>query len=177
MKKIAIICIFSGLFLVGCGDSNKDTKTANSKVDQLESRVKELESSSSTEKEDTATEIVNTFKEKGLPVFDPQTTGQEKLNESDYDLSSSNYFYYAAKDSIPDTLFANLINVEVATDKENTEKIINNNETRNENAAGDRVSWLVRYVVNEKLNAVLTVGSAVSDEDFNKYKEVFEQIK
>jgi len=179
MKKVVYGVLLIAVFgLTACGNDKKET-SSSSKVNELESRVKELESSSSSEADtqNRATEIVNKFKAEGLPVFDEEVATEEKLKESDYDLSSSSYFYYVTKDSIPDTLFSNLINVEVATDKENTEKIVNNNETRNKNAAGERASWVVKYAVNDKLNAVLTVGSAVSDEDFNKYKEVFESIK
>ncbi|MEI5991393.1 hypothetical protein A5881_002928 [Enterococcus termitis] len=178
MKKIIILSLLSGLILVGCGSNSGKKETSESKVDQLESRVKELEvlSSSEKEKENKATEIVNTFKEKGLPVFDEVETSKSELSGYDAQMESLVSFGYKPKDEIKEGDMSNVIIIQVCKNAEEMQKIISGNDDRNKNSADDP-SWVVKYAVNDKLNTVLTIGSAVSDDDFTKYKEVFESIK
>lgn len=177
MKKIIILSLLSGLFLVGCGSNSDKKQTSASKVDQLESRVKELESSSNTEKEkeNKAIEIVNTFKEKGLPVFDEFETSDSELKKLDSGISSQSSFYSKQQENSSESDITHLINISICEDSKAKDQIIANTETLNKNSNGGPMS--VKYVVNDSINGILKVGSSISDEDFNKYKEVFESIK
>ena len=180
MKKTIVgLAILSVMLFTGCSnDSKKKNETDDSKVEQLESRVKELENTSSSEKteSDKASEIVKAFKSKGLPVFNEKNSSSEILNENDW-VSSVSFQYKPEKELNEDELVANTISFVIANDSSGIKQVVENNDTRNSNATEDYSSWKVKTATNEKINAVLTVGSAISDEDFNKYKEVFESIK
>lgn len=176
MKKVVYGVILIAVFgLTACGNDKKEA-SSSSKVEQLESRVKELESSSTEEDtQNKATEIVNKFKAEGLPVFDEVETSKSELKDLDNGILSQLSFYVKEQDTSDGNNVGFLVNISVCKDTNSKDEIVANTETLNKNSDGGLLS--VKYTVNEKINAILKVGSAVSDEDFNKYKEEFESIK
>lgn len=177
MKKVVYgIILIAAFGLTACGNDKKET-SSSSKVEQLESRVKELESSSSSEAvtQNKAAEIVNKFKTKGLPVFNEFETSKSELKELNNGIVSQLSFYFKNQDTTNEKDITNLVNLSICDDSKSKDEIVANTEVLNKNSGGGPMS--VKYVVNDSINGILKVGSAISDEDFNKYKEVFENIQ
>ena len=116
------------------------------------------------------------FKSKGLPVFDETPTSQEKLKELGNGVTSQFNFTTTKATASETSTVENLIIISICKNSESKDELVQNTEMLNKNAGNDSV-LSVRLVVNNNINGVLKVGSAISDEDFNKYKEVFESIK
>lgn len=173
MKKIVILSFLSGLFLVGCGSNNEKSKSADSKVEQLESRVKELESSSSSEapnkedeedvlanlKSDTNRNIAKAFFDNNLPIYNDNKKGVFEAED--------NTMYFS--EQIDSTLYFTISHFD---------SLESLNNAYEEKKDGKYDFFLAKNdTILTIMTAEATPKSPDSEKNFNKYKEVFESIK
>lgn len=173
MKKIVILSLLSGLFLVGCVSNNEKKESSDNKVDQLESRVKELESSSSSEapnksdeedvltnlKSDNNRNIAKAFFDSNLPFYNDNKKGAFEADDG------TMYF----SEQIDSSLYFTISHFESIESLNNAYEEKKNGEYDFFLAKNDAILTL--------MVAEATPKSPESENDFNKYKEVFETIK
>lgn len=188
MKKVIYGVLLIAVFgLTACGNDKNET-TASSKVDQLESRVKELESSSSSEaatkededavladiKSDTNKKIAKAFFDAGLEMYVNKDIG---LGVTEIDTEN----FAAFLEPIPETGLSFFIkNVNTGNgyilqvynypDNEQMASSVNSLES-------DEYSVPNRIAKNDRIHSFITASEEMSESDFNKYKEVFEKIQ
>ncbi|WP_282926119.1 DUF5067 domain-containing protein [Helcococcus kunzii] len=76
MKKLSIFLLALTLILVGCGDSNKDTKNESSKTEESKT-----EDSKEEKKEDTKEESIEDTKEESIEDTKSEETEKEQVDE------------------------------------------------------------------------------------------------
>jgi len=186
MKKVVYGVILIAVFgLTACGNDKKET-SSSSKVEQLESRVKELESSLSSDvdqsdrskdevlseiKSDTNKKIVSAFIDKGLKVYNNGTVAVLETENTSNDIQEYDPTYtmnFAEQNDNPNLYF--------------TVTIFDSSEDLN-SAYDLKSSEEYDYFLskNDHINSLL-IGEVVKKSDesetlFNKYKEVFESIQ
>lgn len=190
MKKVIYGVLLIAVFgLTACGNDKKET-TASSKVEQLESRVKELESSSSSEaptkedeeavltdiKSDTNKKIAKAFFDAGLEMYVNKNDG---LGVLETDTAT----FAAFLDPIPETGLSFYIKdddsgneyeyVLQAYNYPNTDQM----NTAIDNFKNDENFVPSRIASNSHINSFINASEEMSEADFNKYKEVFEKIQ
>lgn len=190
MKKIIFGLVLLSMFsLSACGNNEKKETSSSSKVEQLESRVKELESSSSSSSEkenasqadrskdeilselksDTNKKIVSAFLDAGLKPYNYSYEGVSEMLELPSDVQrpiyESGLSFYIEKGTD---------GVILATE--------NYPDEQSMNEAADYFSKSVdtpTVVKNNTLHSILYGSPSTNSEKelFNKYKDVFENIK
>ena len=188
MRKVIYGVLLIAVFgLTACGNDNKET-TASSKVEQLESRVKELESSSSSEaptkedeeavladiKSDTNRKIAEAFFDAGLEMYVNKDIGLgvteiDTINDAAYldPIPETGLSFYTEK---VDTGLEYIIWIFTYPDETQMNAAIDNFENA-------EYSTPKRIDKNIHINSFITSSEEMSEADFNKYKEVFENIK
>lgn len=189
MKKVIYGVLFIAVFgLTACGNDKKET-TASSKVEQLESRVKELESSSSSsEKEiegaqadrsddeilselnsETNKKIVKAFLDAGLTMYNYSYVGVSEMLELPEDaqrpIYESGISFYIEKGTD---------GVILAVENYPDEQLMSEGADYASNSIDAPT-----VVKNSNINSIL-YGLPKTDSEkelFNKYKETFENIK
>lgn len=173
MKKVIYGVLLVAVFgLTACGNDKKET-TASSKVEELESRIKELESSSSEEtptkgneeavladlKSDTNRKIVKAFLEHDLSMYNNNKIGVFEADDTTMYFSEQNdatlYFTVSHFDSL-DSL----------------------NNAYEEKKNGEYELFIAK---NDSILALMiaeaTPKSTESEKEFDKYKTAFENIQ
>ncbi|MBO0439581.1 hypothetical protein [Candidatus Enterococcus ikei] len=191
MKKIIIFSLFSGLFLAGCGFNNDKKESSDSKVDQLESRVKELESSSSSEKDSTQNEeqiLSNMKSDTNKKIVKAFLDAHLSLEKSD---GSNSFEYFPNESDIENspTQFISQMNFTTHIIEGVSGIGIEPYKSEEELTNGEKYlqeeSYSPLYMATNKniLSLMYTYqpkdskGQKKLDEEFNKYKEVFESIE
>lgn len=182
MKKVVYGVLLIAVFgLTACGNDKKET-SSSSKVEQLESRVKELESSSSLEEpkenkekilssltSDTNKKITKAFLDSGLEVKKQDAVDSiEHLPTPSDEVNNQNRFI-----SQMGLQTAALDNTRIDISTYETIEDLNNAEVYYSETYGD-----VLLAKNENiLSLMFSYKGEETENIFNKYKEVFEQIK
>ncbi|MDA9472630.1 hypothetical protein [Enterococcus sp. 5H] len=188
MKKVIYGVLLIAVFgLTACGNDKKET-TASSKVEQLESRVKELESSSSSEaptkededavladiKSDTNKKIAQAFFDAGLEMYVNKDIGLgvteiDTINDAAYldPIPETGLSFYTEK---VDSGFEYIIKIYTYPDEAQMNMAIDNFEN-------GEYSVPQRVARNSHINSFITADMSMSEADFNKYKDVFEKIQ
>ncbi|MGM0217627.1 hypothetical protein [Enterococcus sp. AZ126] len=186
MKKVIYGVLLISVFgLTACGNNEKET-SSSSKVEQLESRVKDLESSSSSDdkhidrtkdeilseiKSDANKKIVSAFIDNGLNVYNNGTVAVLETENTSNDIPEYSPVYtmnFAEQNNDPNlyftiSIFGSLEDLNSAYDLKSSEE------------------YDYYLSKNDHINALM-IGEAVKKSDeteniFNKYKKVFEQIQ
>lgn len=188
MKKVIYGVLLVAVFgLTACGNDKKET-TASSKVEQLESRVKELESSSSSEaptkededavladiKSDTNKKIAQAFFDAGLEMYVNTSIGlgiheMDTATDAAYlnPIPEKGLSFYTEK---VDTGLEYIIWIFTYPDE-------NQMNTAIDNFNNDENFEQGRLASNSHINSFITADMSMSEAEFNKYKEVFESIQ
>ena len=186
MKKTIVgIVILSVMLFTGCSKEEKKETTLETKVEKLESEVKELKTETSSSAEGqidkTDEEILNSIKyeqnkkilkaflDSDLKVYNGNAVGVSESEGSSNDDGSNktlNVMYFQSDNKEPQIYF-NIYNFD------NLEKL---NTFYKELETGEFEYLLAK---NEHALSVMSVEKTDSStqETFNKYKEVFESIK
>ncbi|OTN83674.1 hypothetical protein A5819_003101 [Enterococcus sp. 7E2_DIV0204] len=192
MKKVVYGVLLIAVFgLTACGNDKKET-TSSSKVEQLESRVKELESSSSSETKenkqdkeeilsdmtsDTNKKIVGAFLDKNL-TLEPQngTKTYEYIPES-YE-AENNPTHSISQMGFDTGNLEGVSGIGIET-YQSIEDLKNGEKYLQEVSSGP-----LYMATNDKILSLMytyqpkdSTGKAKMDEEFAKYKEVFEKIE
>lgn len=187
MKKIIFGLVLLSMFsLSACGNNEKKEASSSSKVEQLESRVKELESSSSSEvttkddenkilselKSETNKKIVSAFLDDGLKMYVNGDLGVHELDPSS-ELDSLNpapesgqTFYIKNVSSG----FEYIISTYNYTDSSKMDSAVDNLKMNEFSVPG-------RIAINRNINSFMRAEEQMDEKDFDKYKNVFENIK
>ncbi|MBO0438982.1 hypothetical protein [Candidatus Enterococcus ikei] len=192
MKKVVYGVLLIAVFgLTACGNDKKET-SSSSKVEQLESRVKELESSSTKASEmskqdeekilsdmtsETNKKIAKAFMSHNLKMdYQDGLTSYEYLPNS-YDLENSqtkfiSQFGFNAEE-LADGGGIGIETYQSIEDLKNGEKYLKESSSSPlYMATNDKILSLM-YTYQPKDSA----NKTKMDEEFNKYKEVFEKIQ
>ncbi|GGD03801.1 hypothetical protein [Enterococcus wangshanyuanii] len=193
MKKVVYGVLLITIFgLAACGNGKKET-SSSSKVDQLESRVKNLESSSSAEveeskqdreemlvnlKSETNKKIASTFLDNNLGMYNAQTDGPSEMqpvpedNPTNRPVYSSGMSFY-----VEDTEDSFIVYVENYTSVEEVDaanKFLTENAVDQPLMSDNNSTFSIMYAYPR----ISSKSTKEKDEkDFNKYKEVFENIQ
>lgn len=193
MKKVVYGFILIAVFgLTACRNDKKET-SSSSIVEQLESRVKDLESSSSAEveeskqgkeeilvnlKSDTNKKIAGAFFDNKLEMYNAQTDGPSEMqpvpedNPTNRPVYSSGMSFY-----VEDTEDSFIVYVENYTSVEEVDtanKFLTENAVDQPLVSDNNSTFSIMYAYPR----ISSKSTKEKDEkDFNKYKEVFENIK
>ncbi|MFK4568373.1 hypothetical protein [Enterococcus sp. UD-01] len=190
MKKVVYGFILISVFgLTACGNDKKET-TSSSKVEQLESRVKELESSSSVEEpkqdkekilssltSDINKKIVEAFLDNDLKIDYPENMDSLEYFPNEYDIENSpTKFISKMSFNTGNLIGVDSIGIETY---ESSEDLMNAEKNLQDESSADLymstntkiLSLMYTYKPNDSKE------KEQMDQEFNKYKEVFEKIE
>lgn len=189
MKKILITLLLSGIILGGCSNNKKEETTASSKVEQLESRIKELESSSSSSEKEVEGAQADRSDDEILSELNSETNKKIVKAFLDAGLIMYNYSYSGVSEmlELPDDAQRPIYESGMSFYIEKgTEGVIvaveNYRDTQIMSEGADYASNSIDaplVVKNSNINSIL-YGLPKTDSEkelFNKYKEVFENIQ
>lgn len=182
MKKIIFLSLLSGLFLVGCGSNNDKKVSSDSKVDQLESSVKKLESSSSSEvkqinekntsiisslSSDINKKTAEAFLDNDLKMYNLSENFIDQENWTNDSPIPASELIFVVKDKSEEVKdYINIVNYE-NYDQISEGKLFYENS----------LTYKINIVENDSIKSILYASSEMDQNVFNKYKEVFETIK
>ncbi|MBO0475182.1 hypothetical protein JZO86_15970 [Enterococcus ureasiticus] len=193
MKKVVYGVLLIAVFgLTACGNDKKET-SSSSKVEQLESRVKELESSttetSEKSKQDKKTvtssltaddnkKIAETFTESGLKMYNSQTDGPAEMqpvqpkDHTNRPIYKSGMSFYV--DDSEDSFIVYVENYTSLGELDAAKKFLIDNAVDQPLVSENNSIFSIMYAyprIASKSN------KENDDKEFAKYKEVFEKIQ
>ncbi|MEI5994776.1 hypothetical protein [Candidatus Enterococcus mansonii] len=182
MKKIIIFSLLSGLFLVGCGSNSEKKETSDSKVDQLETRVKDLESSSSSEAKESKQDKTSVTSSLSSDIN--KKIAEAFLN-NDLKMYNSSENFFDQENWTNDSPIPESELVFVVKDKsEEVKDYINIVNYQNDDQISEskifyesNLTYKVNVSENKNIKSLLYASTEMDQDVFNKYKKVFENIK